>query len=257
MLYTINNDLLTLKVDTKACEMHSLKRNDNDYEYLWNGDEKYWKGRNPILFPQISSTLTKTNVIKGKEYPMGNHGFARNSEFTFVKKEDNSLVFLLKDNEETLKQYPYHFSLYVTYTLKENSVNIKYDIENTNDEIMPFGFGLHPAFNVDKEYKDTNIKFDNGNTLTINKELFEKYPTYYEIPTPTSALLSSNGHELRLDFKGFKHLAIWSPFAPFVCIEPWNNLGAKDGVDFEKRAENINLNPNDTYSFSYDITLVK
>ena len=257
MLYTIDNNKITLKVDTKACEMHSLKRNDDDYEYLWNGDEKYWKGRNPILFPQISSTSTKTNIINGKEYPMGNHGFARNSEFTLVDKSDDTLTFLLKENEETLKQYPYSFNLYVTYTIKEDNVTIKYCIENTNDEIMPFGFGLHPAFNVDKDYMDTKIVFDNGQQLTINKELFEKYPTYYEEPTPSSADLYSNNHHIKLEFEGFKHLAIWSPFAPFVCVEPWNNLGAKDGIDFEKRAENINLAPKQTFEISYKIRLLK
>ena len=103
MLYEISNETLSLIVSTKACEMHSLKRKDDYYEYLWNGDERYWKGRNPILFPQVSSTSSKINMINGKEYPMGNHGFARNSEFEFIKKEADSLTFLLKENEETFK----------------------------------------------------------------------------------------------------------------------------------------------------------
>ncbi len=255
MLYTIKNDFITLKVDTKGCEMHSLKRNNDAYEYLWDGDERYWKGRNPILFPQVSSTLSKTNIINGKEYPMGNHGFARNSEFEMVDEKKDSLTFLLKENEETLKQYPFKFELYVTYSLSNESVEIKYQIKNNNDVIMPFGFGLHPAFNVEENYKDTKIVFDNGNTLIINKELFENYPTYYELPVPSSADLYSNNHHIRLEFKGFKHLAIWSPFAPFVCIEPWNNLGAKNGVDFEKREENINLESKQTFEIGYKIIL--
>ena len=254
MLQEISNEILSLKVSSKACEMHSLKRKDDDYEYLWNGDEKYWKGRNPILFPQVSSTSLKINIINGKEYPMGNHGFARNSEFEFIKKEDNSLTFLLKENEETLKQYPYKFNLFVNYKLEENNVIISYEIKNTDNVDLPFGFGLHPAFNVSKDFKDSYIIFDDKDKLVLGNELFKEYPTYFVEPTPKKATLFSNNHHLSLEFPDFKYLAIWSPFAPFVCIEPWLIKGSKDGVDFTKREDTITLKPNESYKINYKIT---
>lgn len=255
MLYIIENDLLTLSVSTTACEMHSLKRKGSNYEYLWNGDPTYWKGRNPLLFPQVSSTSTKTNIIDGKEYPMGNHGFARNSEFELVSKEDDKLVFLLKDNEETHKQYPFSFEIYVTYSLKDNSVLIDYEVVNTNDRKMPFGFGLHPGFMASDGLKESYITFNNGNKLELSYELFDKYPTYFEEPTPSSATLHTNGHKLTLDFEGFKHLAIWSPKAPFVCIEPWMNLNVRDDRPFEEREENIVLDPSANFKIGYSITV--
>ncbi len=255
-MYTIKNQYLTLMVSNKAAEMHSLKRNDDNYEFLWNGDEKYWKGRNPILFPQVSSTSNKTNVIYGKSYPMGNHGFARNSVFELFKQKEDSLTLVLKDNEETLKQYPFKFELLVTYTLKEKEVNINYHIKNNDEKVMPFGFGLHPAFNVDKDYKDTYIMMDDGTKLEISKELFDKYPTYYAKPTPSSATLYSNNHSLTLNFDGFKHLAIWSPYAPFVCIEPWMNLGPNDSDEFQDRPEYRHLESNTSIDYNYTI-LVK
>lgn len=253
MLYTIENDLLTLSVSTTACEMHSLKRKGSDYEYLWNGNPTYWKGRNPLLFPQVSSTSTKTNIIDGKEYPMGNHGFARNSEFELVSNEDNKLVFFLKDNEETHKQYPFSFEIYVTYSLKENSVLIDYEVVNTNDRKMPFGFGLHPGFMCDEGLKDSYVTFNNGHEFKLNFD--QLYPTYFEEPMPSSATLHTNGHEIKLDFDGFKHLALWSPNGPFVCIEPWMNLNVRDDRPFEEREENIVLEPSDSFKIGYSITV--
>lgn len=253
MLYTIENDLLTLSVSTTACEMHSLKRKGSDYEYLWNGDPTYWKGRNPLLFPQVSSTSTKTNIIDGKEYPMGNHGFARNSEFELVSDKNNKLVFLLKDNEETHKQYPFSFEIYVTYSLKDNAVLIDYEVVNTNDRKMPFGFGLHPGFMCDEGLKDSYVTFNNGHEFKLNFD--QLYPTYFEEPMPSSATLHTNGHEIKLDFDGFKHLALWSPNGPFVCIEPWMNLNVRDDRPFEEREENIVLEPGASFKIGYSITV--
>lgn len=256
MLYTIENEKIILKVDTYAAEMHYLVRRDDDYNYLWNGDKKYWGGRNPILFPQVSSTSNKINLINGKEYPMGNHGFARNSEFEFVSKTSNSLVLLLKDNEETFKQYPFSFKLYVTYKLKEDSVLINYEIKNTGSDDMPFGFGLHPAFNCRKDFIDSYIIFDDNIKLVLNEDLFKKYPTYFVNPTPKKAALFTNNHHLSLEFVDFKYLAVWSPFAPFVCIEPWMSEKPSDDVAFEKRKDIITLIPNDTYKLAYKINLL-
>lgn len=251
----IKNEKITLVVNTYASEMHSLKLNGQDYEYLWQGDPKYWKGRNPILFPQVSSTPSKINIIKNKEYPMGNHGFARNSEFEFINENKDSLSLLLKDNDETLKQYPYHFNLLVNYTLKNSSVCITYEITNLNDEIMPFGFGLHPAFNTEKDFKETKIVFDDDKELIINKDLFAKYPTYFEEPTPKKAILNTNSHHIQIDFDEFNILAVWSPVGPFVCIEPWISAPASD-INFESRKDNINLKKHATYKVSYKITIL-
>ena len=43
-----------------------------------------------------------------------NHGFARDSEFEFLSKTENSISFILKSNDETLKVYPYDFEFIVT-----------------------------------------------------------------------------------------------------------------------------------------------
>ena len=90
MLYTLENNTALLSVDTYACEIHSFRRKDKDIEYMWNGDPAFWSGRNPVLFPHVSSPKNKILNFKGKDHPVNNHGFCRRSEFEFVKQSDKS-----------------------------------------------------------------------------------------------------------------------------------------------------------------------
>ena len=46
---------------------------------------------------------------EGKEYAMGQHGFARDMEFTCTKQEAGEIWFQLEANEETLAKYPFAF----------------------------------------------------------------------------------------------------------------------------------------------------
>ena len=256
MNYQIKNELVTLEASTKAAEITSFKKNNEEYEYMWNGNKEYWAGRNPILFPQVSSTPTKTNIIYGETYPMGNHGFARNSEFELVEQKESSLTLLLKENEETLKQYPFNFRLYVTYELEGTTVKIIYKIVNDSDKVMPFGFGQHPAFNCPLGFKDTKIVMDDKDELVISDELFNTHPTVVYNPSSyKKAVLYANNHELEVGFEGYPILAIWSPHAPFVCIEPWYTGNPDPELAFEDRPGSFKLNPGEEQLISYTITL--
>lgn len=268
MIYTLENNIAKLAVDTKNCEIHSFKRKDKDIEYMWNGDPKFWKGRNPTLFPHVSSPSDKILNFKGKDYKVNNHGFCRNSEFEFVEQTQGKLVFRLKDNEETYSQYPYHFELIVTYTLKDNIVSIDYDITNNDGGNMYFGFGQHPAFNCpltsDKKFNDYYIEFDvegdvENNRLDLSYELFDKYPTYIvnNVKSRKFTLSDSvNSVIIRTDDK-YNIFAVWTPNAPFVCLEPWvNTLNTADTKVFEDIKDNICLKDRDTYHIGYSIEIV-
>ena len=76
MEYILENSEARVVISTKAAEIHSFVAKDNGIEMMWNGNPEYWAGRNPILFPQVGNTYNKTQVFKGKEYHMGNHGLA-------------------------------------------------------------------------------------------------------------------------------------------------------------------------------------
>ena len=268
MIYTIYNDIAVLSVDTFACEICSFKRRDKDIEYMWRGDPEYWKGRNPTLFPHVSSPKNKILNFKGQDYKVNNHGFCRKSEFTFVEQGDDYLIFELKDNEETLKEYPYHFIMRVTYTLKENRVYIDYQIVNYAEEKLYFGFGQHPAFNCpldkNKKFEDYFIEFEKNDVengrLDLSYELFEKYPTFV-VNNPQSRIftLSDGENKVRMYVDdNYRIFAVWTPHAPFVCLEPWVNTidELEDNAPFESRKGNIVLNLNDTYRISYSFEII-
>ena len=276
MLYTIENDLAKVSVDTHAAEIHSFMKKSDGKEMMWQGDPKFWAGRNPTLFPQVSNTYNKTQVFKGQEYHMGNHGLARHAEFEFVEQTENSLTLVFKSSEETYKQYPYHFALYITYTLEGVKLEISYRIENHDEEVMPFGFGLHPAFNVpvsDGKFEDYYVEFsskERDNTpelqevvdgkLPMTEELFEKFPSVIFSDLDSAFVKLTNGKEgVKVTFAGYKWLVVWSPKnAPFVCVEPWHSHGdfGEINVPFEQREGIINLGINGVFTTEYSIEIL-
>lgn len=267
MIYKLSNDISVIEIDTHACEIVSFKRKDKEIEYMWDGNPKYWANRNPILFPHVSAPANKILNFKGKDYQVNNHGFARNSEFEVVEKGDNYIIMKLSYNDETLSQYPYKFELYVKYTLNENCLNIDYEIKNKEDGPLYFGFGQHPAFNCpldeNKSFNDYYIEFEKedveGCCLNLSYELFEQYPTYI-VNNPKSRVFTLSDGEnkviMRVDDK-YNIFALWTPMAPFVCLEPWVNIIDKNDLDtvFEKR-DNICLNKDENYKIGYSVEIV-
>ena len=267
MIYPLENDIAVLKVDTWACEIASFRRKDKDIEYMWNGDPKYWANRNPLLFPHVSSPKNKILNFKGGDYKVNNHGFCRKSEFEFVEQGEDYLEFRLCDSEDTLKEYPYHFELRVRYVLKENQVSVNYEVINKEEGKLYFGFGQHPAFNCpltgDRKFSDYWIEFDEedveGKRLDLSYELFEKYPTFVvENPKSRTFTLSDGENKvvMNVDDK-YKIFAVWTPMAPFVCLEPWvNSLDLNDTeTPFEQR-DVVVLNEGESYQIAYRFSIV-
>ncbi|MBQ5805341.1 MAG: aldose 1-epimerase family protein [Erysipelotrichaceae bacterium] len=267
MLYTLENETAVLCVDTYACEIRSFRRKDKEIEYMWNGDPAFWSGRNPVLFPHVSSPKNKILNIKGKDCKVNNHGFCRRSEFEFMEQGEDFLLFRLTDDAETYAQYPYRFELLVKYTLKQNQVFIDYRIVNKDEEDMYFGFGQHPAFNCplvpEKTFSDYWIEFEKedveGRKLDLSYELFEKYPTYI-VKDPESRVFTLTDGENKVVMRisdQYRIFALWTPHAPFVCLEPWvNTLDGTEDVPFEERPGNITLSPKEEYRIGYSFEII-
>ena len=54
---------------------------------------------------------------EGQTYLMGQHGFARDMDFTLTDQTEDKLEFTLFDNEETYEKYPFHFQLQIQTAL--------------------------------------------------------------------------------------------------------------------------------------------
>lgn len=264
MIYTIENDYIKLSVKDFGCEITSILNKKSQREYLWQGNEAIWSGQSPILFPVIGRLLDDCYRFDGKEYAMPKHGFARRMLWEFKEQSENSLSFTLKENEETLKVYPFSFSLTVTYTLNESTLSVAHEIENKGENTMYFSIGAHPAFNCkigdslcfDKNETLYCEKIDLERSLLLGERVTylngEKKITVTEDIFKEDALILSGmkseyitlkakdgSYSVRFFFGKAPYLGLWAkPGAPYVCIEPWcgiNDTPEKKADISEKR----------------------
>jgi len=261
---TITNGILTVSVDTIGAEIKSIK-NMNE-EFIWNGDKKYWANSAPILFPICGGLINDKYTFEDKEYTLEKHGFVRKKEFQLYEQTENNLVFLLKDDEETLKQYPFNFELYISFVLKNNSVVIEYKVKNSGSKNMYYSIGSHEAYSCPEGIEEYNIKFDkiedfksyildgnllnnqtisvleNTDTINLKYDYFKIDALVFKNLKSTKAVLKNkNGKKITLDFDGFNYFLLWTkPNAPYICLEPWRgipdsvnangNLTEKEGI---------------------------
>ena len=171
MIVTIHNDQLTLTADTLGAQMQSITSYKGT-EYLWNGDERYWKGRAPVLFPFVARLKDKTYTVNGGTHQMKIHGFASACEFEVAEQTESRVTFVLRDNEVTRAQFPFAFLFKVRYALKESTVEVTYTVDNPEDEMLHFGLGGHPGFNVPLK---EGTSFEDYYLLALAKHIVYSY----------------------------------------------------------------------------------
>ena len=116
MAYTLSNKRLTISVNSLGAELCSL-RGASGTEYLWNADPSWWKRSSPVLFPFVGSLRDGQYRYEGRTYPMSQHGFARDMEFTLTEQTADTVSLRLCSNSETLERYPFPFQLDISYRL--------------------------------------------------------------------------------------------------------------------------------------------
>lgn len=289
MINKIQNNKISIEVNSFGAELWSLKKVGNDFEYLWQGDTKYWGNRSPVLFPTVGAVKNSKYRIGDKEYPLGNHGFALNSEFTLIEESETKLVYSLKTNEEIKKMYPFNFELILSYALDESSVKIQYTVKNLDTQNIYFQLGTHPGFNMpldsdlkfDDYYIEFNKKeqcnrlfFDKANLTITNKDedglegqkLNLKHEIFYEgaaiyknINSDQLVLKSDKGARfVKFSFDKFPALGVWQkPDAPYICIEPWHGISDDDNYtgEFQDKAMIITLDKNSDYNCFMNIEI--
>lgn len=285
----LKNDNVEIEVSSHGAELYSLFDRKNQVEYIWQGDKKYWAWHAPICFPITGRVKDDKYRFKDHEYKLTVHGFARDCEFDLLKKTENSLIYELKSNENTLKLYPFKFSLKLIYQLLDNGLKVNYVVENLDEQDIFFSLGLHTAYNcpfiLDNNCEDYELIFEenetidrwfmkngiitgfserilnNTNTLLLTKDLFAKDIILMQKPKSKYVVLKDKRSEkdLKISFENFMNLGIWSKpeGAPFVCIEPWTGLADIEGkeVDFSKKAGNYRLSPHEVFECNYQIEI--
>lgn len=288
-LFQISNDKITVQVDSMGAELKSLKEVAADREYMWNGDPQYWKRTSPVLFPLVGGVRGGVYRLDGKEYPMGQHGLARDMEFKLKSQVAHEIWFTLESDEDTLQKYPYPFVLELGYELTDMTVIVKWRVSNPAKDAMYFSIGGHPAFLCPIEegtaQSDYKIRFDTGEKVVsscLENGLVSGKKITYELQNgvlPVTdhlfdgdalviehdqahrvALVAPDGREYLTVTFDAPLFGIWSPpkkQAPFICIEPW--YGRCDAADYtgdwREREWVQPLGAGETFAADYKITI--
>ena len=283
MTTTISNSNLTAQIKHAGAELCSLKNNENK-EFMWNGNPQFWGKHSPILFPVVGTLKNNSYSYNGKEYQLTRHGFARDMAFEVVQKTKNSVVFSLNSTEETKKMYPFEFELQIIYTLIENSLHVEYKVINKGTAPMPFSIGAHPAFSLEGNFENYSLEFEKDENLDyyllendlisnkkkqlelknkkidLNYKLFENDALIFKsLESNSLTILENSKPFLKVSFEDFPSLGIWTKKdAPFLCIEPWFGYSDTEenfGNLFEKEGIQI-LKENDSFDSKYSIEIL-
>ena len=193
------------------------------------------RGGIPILFP-ICGDLSEGYLIAEKKYSLKQHGFARDLPWSICLLEDKLGIRLkLIDTNESRSYFPFFFTVQMDVCLKEKSLEISVKIHNQSKEIMPFGFGLHPYFQVSNLQKvkidglpgkcidQTNMKVTNASDQL---RILDKGVDFLSYPSRSVKLfdsLSRNVIEL-IHQEPMDTNVIWTdPPRKMICIEPWTS----------------------------------
>jgi galactose mutarotase-like enzyme len=290
-MHTLKNDILTVQVKEHGAELSSIRKGST--EYLWQADPAFWGRHSPVLFPIVGSVWDKRYRVDGQEYELGQHGFARDMDFTFVEGNETEVRYRLESSEETLKKYPYPFVLEIAYKLEGNKLYVIWDVHNTSEQNIYFQIGAHPAFfypDYDPQTAERGfLSFDRSEGLEcirIKEKGCVDAQTKYPLEVPQDGLLpltretfdsidtimlqdaqiarvtlhrNDGSSWLSLSFDA-PVVGIWSPpakNAPFICLEPWYGRCDRAGYEGDYREKDwINcLAPGERFSSVYTIEI--
>lgn len=290
MNHTIQNPHLRITVAQHGAQLQSVKGADGT-EYLWQGDSKYWCDRAINIFPYVARLTDGCYCMDGKRYSMRIHGFAPYQDFALTRKTEDTMVFSLEDNEQTLACYPRKFCFQIIYRLVNNTLEITFRVENRDEKTMYFGIGGHPGFNVPleegKPFDSYRLRFaencqpqrvgftpacflngeteafplENGTMLPLRHALFDDDAIVLQDMAKTVTLESEEGgHSVTVSYPGMDYLGIWhwpKTDAPYVCIEPWCSLPATQDqlTVFEEQKDLICLEPGKTYLNTWTVAV--
>jgi galactose mutarotase-like enzyme len=262
MRTVLKNDILEVSIESKGAEIKSVVKDGK--ECMWHGDPKFWGRTSPVLFPFVGSVADGKYRAKGQEYPMGQHGFARDMEHELVESSADFAHYRLVSNEETRAKYPFDFCLEITYKLVGNEITVGWKVTNTGNETLHYAIGAHPAFNCQLDengtLKGNSVVFDTDKDVLTVRKFHDPLAAKdsYELPLPADKSIAVDEHTfdngaiilensqakgvgikdasgklfIKLTFDA-PLLGVWSPSgknAPFICLEPW--YGRADGEGF-------------------------
>ena len=290
MLVTIQNEFLTVTIDSTGAELASI-RDAAGTEYLWQGDKNIWARRAPLLFPIIARLKDGQYLLDGKPWSIPMHGFCRTAPFAVVEQGRDNVSFRYSDTPETLEVWPFPFSLTVLYALEGRSLRKTHIVENRGEAVMYYELGGHDGYRAPlaegEQMSDYAIRVPGVEAVTPygtdeNKFITPKGETFPlpggrmplkpaafgldtiildELPERRAVLVDGQDRpRVTVDFPDFPYLGVWTAPKDFdtnyVCIEPWTTLPDATfvGRELSEKAGIRALQPGQSEELSYTVT---
>lgn len=288
-VYSINNSFLEVKVNSLGAELISLLTSDGT-ELLWQASKDIWSRFAPVLFPIVGRLKNNSYAYNESNYVLSQHGFARDKEFVLIEQSNSCLKFELTADEATLELFPFHFSLIIAYTLKDNTLDVSYKIFNPDNKELLFSIGAHPGFSTmrfsDENIHDYYLEIDGLTRLTAERlqdgllsgstynidldkgvmplsiELFNNDALVFKNNQINSIRLKSKKSKdiIEMICKDWPYFGIWTKKGcdKFVCLEPWYGITDTTNSKGELQSKEgiIKLNPCTVKTVSYQISLL-
>ncbi len=290
MIYTLENDLLKVQINSMGAELWSIYDKRNGTEHIWQGDPAIWNRRAPNLFPFCGRLKNNQYIMGGKVYKATLHGFSRDYEHKPVQRNETSVTFRLEDNAETLEKYPFDFKLDVRYELTWDKLLCGFEVLNTGSCLMPFSIGYHTGYMCpfDKEHPITDyslvfekkevaeeIMCDENGLLSGDKRLYLDgqdtiplhdglFPSSFALSGLKSEYVSivenTTGRGVRVHIKDFPYVVFWSvpDQVRFVCIEPWYGLPDEAHTEgfFDQKPGILKIKPGESFNCAQIIEIM-
>lgn len=228
-------------------------------DILWPAAEP-WRRHAPNLFPIVGKLAGDRLNHAGQVHGLGQHGFARDCDFTLVEAGADHCRLRLTDDAETRARYPFAFTLDLVYRLDENGLTVGYEVGNPGHEPLPASVGAHPAFRWPLDpaaaKEDHAILFDKeeaapvrrleggllspvrhpspvaGRRLALSERLFDADALILDAPASRGLVFGTEARAIRFTWEGFSQLGLWmKPGGDWLCIEPWEGYASPLGFD--------------------------
>lgn len=260
-MHTLENEWLKVSVNDWGAELCSIYDKKAEREVIWTADPAFWNRHAPVLFPFVGKVTGGFYTYDGQKYPMGQHGFARDREFLFVKQDETEICHRLVSDEISKKIYPFDFELEIVHKLEGKCVTVEWKVLNPGTKTLYFSIGGHPGFCVE-ENVGSRLVFE-GQT-SLKRVAIDPKTEGVDIEHPESIVLEDGVYQVKADTfdrdalifdqeqvkqvslekaNGTRlvtlrcsealSVGIWSPVgkqAPFICLEPW--IGRCDNSGF-------------------------
>ena len=293
MEFTIENNFLCVRVQSRGAELCSVVKKETGEEMLWQADPAVWNRHAPILFPYCGRLKGGAFTHNGVSYEGGQHGFARDMEHALVEQSGDSVTLCLEANVLTMEKFPFAFKLFSTFRLEGVTVHHDIRVENDGGEVMPFAFGYHPAFlcpfDAAHKAEDYVLRFDTPQTptvietgeddglvtgatrvyfesetdITLHDGMFDHDSTCFSRLTAGSLSIveKETGRRVSVGIEGYPYVLMWSAKGPvrYVCIEPWHGLPdarTASGI-WEEKPDTVRLAPGESWSTGLAMTFAR